>query len=224
MGSLVYEMTGSHYNFAVRLATPFFFTQVPFFYFLKKMQKMKIDYAHCTMRTMWESLRYPEKAALSALVCPGWNLGEVMFACSTLSHGVPEGKNESFLAIKMKIHQFFFRPWPPRGLKKTQREAGDFARLLCAYMWYICHCYCIAGHSLKSLGALMYLKPKTLNTVGCQNSSVWVMFWILFPCRDLQHWSHSTAFFLPSENCGMWSTVSFYSMSSVTKKKLGNGW
>ena len=50
-------------------------------------------------------------------------------------------------------------------MKKTQREAGDYARLVCAYMCYICKCYCIAGHSLKSLGALMYLKPKTLNNV-----------------------------------------------------------
>ena len=70
-------------HIGLRLANPFFFTQVPFFYFLKKMQKMKIDYAHCLMRkfwrpylgcldrTMWESLRYSEKAALSALVCPG---------------------------------------------------------------------------------------------------------------------------------------------------------
>ena len=59
------------------------------------MQKMKIDYAHCPMRkfwrpslgcldiTMWESLRYPEKAALSALV---------LFVCSTLPNGVhPRG-------------------------------------------------------------------------------------------------------------------------------------
>ena len=50
-------------------------------------------------------------------------------------------------------------------LKKMQREAGDYARLLCAYMWYIFHCYCITGHTLKSLGALMYLKPKTLNNI-----------------------------------------------------------
>ena len=39
-------------------------------------------------------------------------------------------------------------------------------------MLYICHCYCITGHSL---GALMYLKPKTLNNVlsavGCPDVS-----------------------------------------------------
>ena len=30
------------------------------------------------------------------------------------------------------------------------------------HMWYICYCYCIAGHLLV---ALMYLKTKTLNNV-----------------------------------------------------------
>ena len=26
-----------------------------------------------------------------------------------------------------------------------------------------------------------------ISAVGCQNSSVWDMFWILYPCRNLQH-------------------------------------
>ena len=70
------------------------------------------------------------------------------------------------------------------------------SKLLCAYMWYIRYCYCIAGHSLP-LGALMYLKTKTLQNVydyifysaALKSSSawpVWVMFWILYPFRNLQ--------------------------------------
>ena len=45
----------------------------------------------------------------------------------------------------------------------TPLEAGGYAQIPDCYenMWYICYCYCIAGHSL---GALLYLKAKTLNS------------------------------------------------------------
>ena len=110
-------------------------------------------------------------------------------------------------------------------LKKTQREAGDYARLVCTYMWYICHCYCIAGHLLKSSGALMYLKLSLtfISAVGCQNSCVWVMFWILYPCRNLQHWGHSTAFFLLNENCGIIQLFLFIACRQLRKTSSAMG-
>ena len=42
-------------------------------------------------------------------------------------------------------------------------EVGGYAQISDCYvhMWYICYCYCIAGHSLV---ALVYLKTKTLNS------------------------------------------------------------
>ena len=47
--------------------------------------------------------------------------------------GRTEGKNGSFLAIKMKIHHF--PPCPPCGLEKTpQREAGDYAQIYDCYV------------------------------------------------------------------------------------------
>ena len=65
---------------------------------------MKIDYVHCPMRKFWrtslietvwteqrghlEELRYLGKAAL---VCPGLNLGEVLFARPALPHGAHRG-------------------------------------------------------------------------------------------------------------------------------------
>ena len=71
----------------------------------------------------------------------------------------------------------------------TQREAGDYARLLCAYVVNLpLLLYC--GALIEIIGC-PDLEPQTLNNVisavGCQNSSVWVMFWILYPCRNLQH-------------------------------------
>ena len=49
----------------------------------------------------------------------------------------------------------------PSGTKKT--EAGGYAKISDCYvhMWYICYCYCNAG---LSLGGLMYIKTKTLNS------------------------------------------------------------
>ena len=48
-------------------------------------------------------------------------------------------------------------------LKKKRPDVGGYAQIsdFFVHMWYmyICYCYCIAGHSL---GALMYLKTKTL--------------------------------------------------------------
>ena len=54
---------------------------------------------------------------------------------------------------------------PLVDLKKRKERQEIMPDCYVHIMWYICHCYCIVGHSLKSSGALMYLKPKTLNKV-----------------------------------------------------------
>ena len=77
------------------------------------------------------------------------------------------------------------------------------------HMWYICHCYCIAGHSSK-------LSITFISAVGCQNSSVWVMFWIQYPCRNLQH-------FLLSENCGISQLLLFIACRQLRKKSSAMG-
>ena len=46
--------------------------------------------------------------------------------------GRTEGKNGSFLAVKMKIHQFFFFHVP-----LLEREAGDYAQIYDCYV-HIC--------------------------------------------------------------------------------------
>ena len=56
-------------------------------------------------------------------------------------------------------------------------------------MWYICYCYIIAG---LSLGALMYLKNKTLQNVHLSSfiqllKKVQVYPLYLYPFRNLQH-------------------------------------
>ena len=65
--------------------------------------------------------------------------------------GCNEGENGSFIAIIMKIHQNF-----------SFFHDGGYAQISDSYVhiWYICYCYCIAGHSL---GTLMYLKTRKLN-------------------------------------------------------------
>ena len=64
-----------------------------------------------------------------------------------------EGKNESFLAITMKIYRFFSFSMTP-----SWTQISDCY----VHMWYICYCYCIAKHSL---GVQRYLRAKTLNNV-----------------------------------------------------------
>ena len=92
---------------------------------------------------------YLGKAALRFTHAKTW----VKFCLPTLHFlmGRTEGKNGSFIAIRMRIHQKLC-------------SSGSYAQISNCYvhMWYICYCYCIAGHSL---GALMYLKLK-LSTVA----------------------------------------------------------
>ena len=73
--------------------------------------------------------------------------------------GSTDGKNVSFIAIRMRMQQHN----PRLGLEKKSRPEAmpKFLIVMCIYMWYIGYCYCISGHSL---GALMYLKTKTLNS------------------------------------------------------------
>ena len=59
-----------------------------------------------------------------------------------------------------QLKYFFFHD-PLVDLKKVQEGPEDMAKFL-IFMWYICYCYIIAG---RSLGALMYLKNKTLQNV-----------------------------------------------------------
>ena len=49
---------------------------------------------------------------------------------------------------------------------KNESPPIFFSSMTPSYMWYICHFYCIAGHSLKSSGALMP-KFKCLGDVFC---------------------------------------------------------
>ena len=60
--------------------------------------------------------------------------------------GRTKGKNGSFMAIRMRIHQNFSFSMTPGG--------GGYAQISDCYVIYLL-CYSIAGHSL---GALMYLK------------------------------------------------------------------
>ena len=139
--------------------------------------------------------------------------------------GRTEGKNGSFIAIRMRIHQklcsFLTPSWRPEATPK-------FLIVMCI-LWCICYCFCVSGVS----------KNKTLNS-----SIISVVFFSCFKkfkylgdaldsvthitvCHievpsfgrfyNLAQILCSTAFFLLSENCGMWSNISF-SMSAVPKK------
>ena len=59
--------------------------------------------------------------------------------------GRTESKNESFIAIRMEIHQKF-----SSAMKKIKKAMPKFLNV----MWYICYCYIIGG---RSLGALIML-------------------------------------------------------------------
>ena len=105
----------------------------------------------------------------------------------------------------------------------------------CVHIWYICYCWCIAGHSLD---ALMYLKTKTLNIIHLHNflqllqkvhvSGCFFGFSIPSPICNIEvtifyvfkfylRFRSRTAFFFLSENSGIRSNISF-SMSAVKKK------
>ena len=66
--------------------------------------------------------------------------------------GRNEGKNGSFMAIRMRIHQNFSSSITPSLKKKT--GARDYAQISNCYVIYLL-CYSIAAHSL---GVPMYLK------------------------------------------------------------------
>ena len=72
--------------------------------------------------------------------------------------GRTEGKNGSFIAMRMRIHQKLCPSLTPFVDLKTT-EAGGYAQISDCYVhiWCICYCFCIGGHSL---GALVYLKTK----------------------------------------------------------------
>ena len=71
----------------------------------------------------------------------------------TLKNLLTEGKNGSFMAIRMRIHQKFSSFMTPSWtLKKT--GAGGYAQISDCCVTYLL-CYSIAGHSLDDL---MYLK------------------------------------------------------------------
>ena len=73
--------------------------------------------------------------------------------------GRTEGKNGSFLAKKDENPPTFFIHDPLENLKKREEGQEIIPKFMIVYIY---HCYCIVGHSL---GALMYLKPKTLSNV-----------------------------------------------------------
>ena len=76
--------------------------------------------------------------------------------------GRTEGKNGSFMAMRMRIHQKLCSSLTPSGPEAMPK----FLIVMCIYGVFAKYCFCIAGHSL---GALVYLKNKIFNS---GNSSV----------------------------------------------------
>ena len=70
------------------------------------------------------------------MVKPGWS-----FVCyPALPHGASEGKNGSFMAVRMRIHHFFFFFHDP--LLHSWPEAMPKFRIV---MWYICSVSVLRG-------------------------------------------------------------------------------
>ena len=80
---------------------------------------------------------------------------KAVISCPPASGGIRDDYHSNRAKQGSYKSTIFFFHDPLVDLKKTQRWAGDYAQIyycyVYAYMWYICHCYCIAGH--------MYLKP-----------------------------------------------------------------
>ena len=121
-----------------------FFTRVQLFKFLYENAKYKdrlcpLPYEEVLediIKTVWKEqcgnlkeMRYLGKAAL---VSKTW-----VKSCLPALHflmGHIKGKNGSFIAIRMRIHQNF------SSFKKKQREEASYAQTFYCYvhMWYIC--------------------------------------------------------------------------------------
>ena len=132
------------------------FFLLPFFRFCKKMQKMKIYYVHCPMRTFWRTSLRPvwqnnmgiskmswEGCTSSPMVKPGWSW--VCLPC-TSSWGAPR--------VKMKFHgykdenpsKFFFFVDPLVDLKKKRKKVGPEAMpKFLIVMWCICSVTVLRG-------------------------------------------------------------------------------
>ena len=133
-----------------------FFTQVPFFNFCKKMQKMKIDYVHCPMRWFWRTSLRPV-GQNNVGISKNWDAwgrlhlfahGKtwVKFCLPTLHFlmGRTKGKNGSFIAIRMRIHQNFSSSMTPLWKK-------NWGRRLCPNSWLLCDVFAL----LQYCGALI---------------------------------------------------------------------
>ena len=108
---------------------------------------------------MWESRRI-EIPGEGCTSLPRHGKTWVKFCVPTLHFLMErtEGKNSSFMAIKIRIHQKFSSMAaddPLVDLKFFKKNgAGGYAQISDFYVIYLL-CYSIAGHSLA---ALMYLK------------------------------------------------------------------
>ena len=94
---------------------------------------MKLDHVHCPMRKFWRpSLRLIGQNNVGiSKNCT--SLPRVKFCLPALCFlkGRTKCKNESFLAIRMKIHQNFSSSMTPRGLEKKRN------RRLCPNFWLL---------------------------------------------------------------------------------------
>ena len=151
--------------------------------------------------------------------------------------GRTEGKNGSFMAIRMRIHQklcsSLTSSWTLKKEIGGRRLCPNFW-LLCAYMVYLLlflYCGALVGCpgvsenktlNSGSTSVVFFSCYKKFMCLGDVLDSVTpiTLCHIEVPSFERFYWS-STAFFLLSENCGMWSNISF-NMSAVAKKAQHN--
>ena len=116
----------------------FFYTGAIFFIFVKKLQKMKRDYVHCPMGKFWRtSLRPFGQNNVGGKTWVKFCLPALRF----LKFLSPKDKNSLIF-----LFSHYFLVDLKKKLKRGRKQCPNFC-LPCAYMWYICYCHCIAGHS-----------------------------------------------------------------------------
>ena len=124
-------------------------------------------------------------------VKPGWSFACLPYLLMVLN----EGGNGSFITVHshkkgLESMKIFLLPWPPRGLKKKRRPEAmpKFLILMCIYGIFATVTV-LRGTRWVLWQCLMYLKTNSQHdktsvvffSAASKNSSVWVMFWILYP-------------------------------------------
>ena len=138
---------------------------------------------------MWVSrrIKIPGEGCTSfPRVKPGWSFVYMPYACSWGATRVKKWKFRSHKDGDPSTFVFFHDPLVE---KKNYAQISDCY----VHIWYICYCYCIAGHSL---GALMHLKTKTLRNVHLSS------FLQLLPKGQVSGWCFE--FCIPPAICNIW--------------------